>query len=313
MQEILFNEAEHKYYDNSDIKYTSVTTLIGMYTNTFDTELMAMFTALKEHGFKVKLEKEKRSIWCHNKLYKLEELLKDNIQKHWYNEVRARWEGITAEACQRGNRVHNELEDNINLSKGDISGNTNLLISPIKGKKTISTIHDLNNTDLEDKYPLVYNRFKGFIDRGFSIFAEKKVHLPEFGIAGMIDVPIMYGKYFAIDDWKTNKAELHDTAGYYKKTKIDGRWIKTEEWVQTGERFLYPLDMLEASKLNVYALQLSTYSYILEQWGYIPMENPLKIIHFPLIGDPRLIKVPYLREEVEIMLNHHKYTRLQNL
>lgn len=313
MQEILFNEAEHKYYDNSNIKYTSVTTLIGKYTNTFDTELWAMFTALKEHGYKVKLEKEKRSIWCGNKLYKLSDLLKDTVQKHWYAEIIARWDGEREAACQRGNATHNELEDNINLSKGDYNGNTNLLISSIKGKKTIETKHDLDQTNLEEKYPLVYKRFLGFIERGFSIFAEKKVHLPEFGVAGMIDVPIVYGKYFAIDDWKTNKAELHDTAGYYKKENIGGRWIKGTQWIQTGERFNYPLDMLEASKLNIYALQLSTYSYILEQWGYVPMENHLKIIHFPLDEEPRLIRVPYLRDEVEIMLNHHKYNTLQNL
>lgn len=312
MQEILFNEAEHKYYDNSNINYTSVTTLIGKYTETFDTDLMAMFTALKEHGFRVKLEKEKRSIWCNNKLYKLEALMKDSIQKHWYAEVIARWDGIREEACKRGNDTHNELEDNINMSKGDYGGSSNLLISPIKGKKTIETKHDLDQTNLEEKYPLVYNRFLGFIQRGFSIFAEKKIHLPEFGVAGMIDVPIVCGKYFAIDDWKTNKAELHDTAGYYKKVKIEGRWIKSTEWVPTGERFKYPLDMLEASKLNIYALQLSTYSYMMEQWGYIPMENHLKIIHFPLGEPPRLIRIPYLRDEVIIMLNHHKYNNLKS-
>ena len=310
MQDILFNEAEHKYYDSEGHNYTSVTTLIHNYTNTYDSDFWAMYTALKEHNFKVRPEPEKRKIYVGNVLYSLDKLMKDSTFKHWFAEIQARWAGITAEACQRGNLVHNELEDNINGSKGDFSGLTNSLILPT-GKKIIRTQHDLDNTVFKDKYPIVYNRLSGYVQRGFSIFAEKKVFLKEFYIAGMIDVPLMIDNYCAILDWKTNKDTLQKTAGYYKKRNIQGVWIKTDEWIETGERFKYPLDMLEASKFNIYALQLSTYAYILEQWGYKLLDNGLEIIHFPVGVDPRLIKIPYLKEEVEIMLNHHKSTLLR--
>ena len=126
----------------------------------------------------------------------------------------------------------------------------------------------------------------------------------------MIDVPLIHGKYFCILDWKTNKNELHNTAGYYKKIKINNIWVKSDIWVETGERFKYPLDMLEASKFNIYSLQLSLYAYILERWGYKLLDNGLEIIHFPVGSDPVLLKIPYLKDEVEIMLNHHKLSLL---
>ncbi len=309
IQELFFNEKEHKYYDAEGHNYISVTTLIEKYTNTYDTEFWAMYTALKDHNFKVRPEPSKRKIYVGNVLYDLKTLLKDSVFKHWYAETRAKWAGQTEEACQRGNIIHNELEDNINGSKGDFSGLTNSLITP-KGEKVIKTQHDLDKTIFKDKYPFVYERLGGYIERGFSIFSEKRVFLQEFYVAGTIDVPLMIELWFAILDWKTNKEELHKTAGYYKKVRIGGVWVKSNEWVETGERFKYPLDMLEASKFNKYALQLSLYAYILEQWGYKLLPNGLEIIHFPVGTKPLLIKIPYLKEEIEIMLNHHKSTLL---
>lgn len=309
--DILFNEAEHKYYDERGNTYISVTTLIGKYTETYDTEFWAMYIALKEHNLKVKPEPKLRKIYIGNHLYKLEHLLKDALYKHWYAEIRAKWNGINAEACLRGNTYHNDIENGINQSKGDWNGSTNNLIS-IKGEKVIKTIHDLDKTNFKDKYPIIYDRLSGYIHRGFSIFAEKKVFLEEYRVAGMIDCPLLIQMYFAILDWKTNKDELHTTAGYYKKKLIGDKWVKTKEWVETGDRFKYPLNMLEASKFNIYALQLSTYAYILEQWGYTLLNNGLEIIHFPVGTKPDIIKIPYLKDEVKIMLEHYKQTTLQS-
>ena len=121
----------------------------------------------------------------------------------------------------------------------------------------------------------------------------------------MIDVPLLQKGYFCILDWKTNKDELHNTAGYCKKERINGVLVKTDKWIPTDERLNYPLNMIPASKFHKYALQLSTYAFILEKWGYKLVPNGLEIIHFPLGSPPRLIKIPYLKDEVELMLNHH--------
>ncbi len=314
IDEILFDEASHKYYDENGNNYISVTTIIGKYCNDYDTELWAMFTALKDHHYKVRIDTATRSISVSNRTYKLEELMKDNLFIAWYKEVRANWDAKTAEACHRGNILHNHMEDSINLSKGDLSGITNTMIKNRSIRDVavqmpkIKTLHDLSTTDLKDTHPAVYQRLAGYIMRGFSIFAEKRVFLKEFFVAGMIDVPLIIGKHFAILDWKTNKDELHKTAGYYKKIKVGNVWVKSEQWIETGEKFLYPLNMLEASKFNKYAMQLSLYAYILETWGYTLLPDGLEIIHFPLIGGPKLIKIPYYRDEVITMLNHYRQT-----
>lgn len=313
IDEILFDEAAHRYYDQNGNNYISVTTIIGKYCQDYDTELWAMFTALKEHNYKVRIDKVTRCISVSNRTYKLADLMKDKLFFAWYNEVRASWDAKTAEACNRGNILHNHMEDSINLSKGDLSGVTNNMIinktSQVGNQDIypkIRTIHDLASTSLKDTHPAVYQRLAGYVMRGFSIFAEKRVFLKEFFIAGMIDVPLIYNNWFAILDWKTNKDELHKTAGYYKKIKVGDKYIKSDIWVETGEKFLYPLDMLEASKFNKYAMQLSLYAYIMESWGYKLLPEGLEIIHFPLVGGPKLIKIPYYREEVITMLNHYK-------
>ena len=311
MQDILFNEAEHKYYDEQGNIYISVTTLIGRYTDIFDGYYWGMYTALKDNGYNLKPEPAKGIIIVSGVKYKIEDLHKDSRFKAWYDLTVAKWKVLNIEACDRGNATHNELEDSINISKGDSTGSTNKLITfngqrPSKEFK-ISTEHDLDKTDLEQKYPEVYSRLLGYINRGCSIFAEKRVFLESYAVAGMIDVPIIKDKKFCILDWKTNKDELHRTSGYYRKKKIGDKWVKSNEWVETGDCFKYPLNNLQCSKFNIYALQLSLYAYILEQWGYNLAEGGLEIMHFPQGQKPKLLKVPYLKEEVEIMLNHYKY------
>jgi hypothetical protein len=307
--DILFDEAQHKYYDRDNNVYTSVTTLIGKYTDTFDGEYWSMYTALKNHGYRVKQSDspaKQRFILVSGHKNKLSDLYKDSLFKAWAEEVVAVWKGINLEACLRGNMTHNLLENSINISKGDNNGSTNNYIKPNIGKRTIQTIHDLDKTELKTTHPIVYNRLGGYIERGFSVFAEKRVYLSDFSIAGMIDVPLIKDKYFAILDWKTNKDVMHETTGYYKKILVGGKWIKSDKWIETDDRLKYPLDMLPSSKFHIYALQLSLYAYILEQWGYILLNNGLEILHFPLGLEPKLIKVPYLKQEVEIMLHHHK-------
>ena len=305
MNTIFFNEKEHKYYDANNTNYTSVTTLIGLYTSTYDTEFWAMYTALKEHHYKIKPVPEERAIFINNVKFSLKHLILDTRFKNWYDEIIARWKGITFEACERGNATHNELELSINNSKNDFNASTNNYISPI-GKKVIHLQHELDNTPIASKYPEVYTRLSGYINNGFSIYAEKKVFLEKYRIAGMIDCPLLKQLHFCILDWKTNKDTITTKAGYYKKIKVQNKWIKSDTFIETGECFKYPLNNLEASKFNKMALQLSTYAFILEEWGYKLVPKGLEIIHFPVGQSPRLLKIPYLKNEVLLMLEHHK-------
>jgi ATP-dependent exoDNAse (exonuclease V) beta subunit len=237
---------------------------------------------------------------------KVDDLLKDPLFKAYYNATIAEWEITTKEACLRGNIIHNELEDSINKSAGNIKLND--FINKGGEKKLFIDKQDLDATELKEKYPEVYLRLNAYINAGFTIFSEKRVWLEEFLIAGTIDVPIIKDNRFVILDWKTNKAELHRTAGYYKKVNRGGVWVKSDEWVTTDETLLAPLNNVPASKFHKYAMQLSLYAYILEQWGYILLKDALEIIHFMPNKRPVLIKIPYLKNEVMLMLQHHKAT-----
>jgi hypothetical protein len=144
------------------------------------------------------------------------------------------------------------------------------------------------------------------INQGCTIFSEKRVYLTKYGLAGTIDCPIIKGKYFSILDWKSNAADMHDTAGYYKKEKIGTEWIKTDTWIITEDCFNAPISHIPASKFHTYCLQLSIYAYIMEQWGYELISNGLAIVHYPLNKEPVYIPVPYLRNEVIALLTDHK-------
>lgn len=307
-KEINFTEADHRYYDDNNNTYTSATQLIDKYKPKYDREFWCMYTALKENHLRVKPFPDRREIVVSGVKYKLSALLKDEIFKHYYNSVDAKWKGINAKACFRGNQTHDYLETNINKSKGDLEGITNKYIRPqgLDKRDPIEYTHQLDNTDLKDQYPDVYKRLCRYIESGCKIFAEKRVHLEEFRIAGMIDVPIIKGNRFCILDWKTNKDEIRKEAGYYKKQKIGNKWVKSNIWVYTEETMLYPINHLENSKFNLYALQLSLYAYIMEQWGYELVDRGLEIIHFRPEMSPKLIKIPYLKNEIEMILNHHK-------
>lgn len=309
-EEISFNEAEHKYFDklNTEDIYTSVTQFLGQYEPGYDREFWAMFTALKEKDLRVKPDPEKRTIAINGQINKISSLLKDKLYKCWYDEIDARWKGLNEEACIRGTNTHNYLEDTINQSKGMVSGYANNhLIKPKSGTlKNLESISDLDNTDLAERFPYIYNRLKGYIERDCIIFAEKRVRLDLVKLAGMIDVPIIkrHNKNFIIVDWKTNKDELKSKPGYYKKIKVGGKWIKSDTFVETDATFKYPINHLPYAKLYIYALQLSLYAYILECWGYTLVEKGLEIIHIRDGFEPKLIRIPYLINEVEALIKH---------
>lgn len=307
--EIGFDEVAHRYFDVNEpnLVFTSATQLIGLVEPPYDSEFWAMYTGLKDKMIPVKPEPEKRSIYVKGILMHVDELMKDSLYKHYYNQTVALWAGLTEEACIKGSNTHNYLEDSINESKGLLGTySDNSTISPDrKERDSFGTVaNDLAITTLKDTYPFIYNRLQQYIEKDCIIYAEKRVRLDHALIAGMIDVPIIKRgtNKFCITDWKTNKHELRDKPGYYKKIKAGGKWVKSDQWIVTNDTFLYPLNHLPHSKKNVYSLQLSLYAYILECWGYELVDKGLEIIHIRDGYDPKVIKIPYLRNEIELLI-----------
>lgn len=308
LDEVNFTSDGHRYFDNNDatIKFTSVTTLIKKFEPEYDQDFWSMFTALKDNGYKVRAEPEQRIMYIGGAKHHLKSLKKNTLFKAMQDVVLAKWKVTTEQACERGNQNHDFLENSINQSKGFSSGSNNYAITPSKIKGNLESVHDLDQTNLNSVYPFIYNRLKAYIERGCSIYAEKRVRLDMVGLAGMIDVPIFKNGtlLFSITDWKTNKDELKTKPGYYRKEFVGGVWIRGNTFVETNATFTGVLSHLPYCKFNVYALQLSIYAYILECWGYKLVDKGLEIIHIRPNMEPYVIKIPYLIKEVELIMLH---------
>lgn len=309
-QTLTFTEHDHKYRDEHNIEYTSVTTLLGKYKDKFDSEFWSMYTALKENGYRLKPYPEEQAIRLGSVKYKLADLQKEVYYVELQDLVKAKWKIKNTEACMRGNTIHNSIELGINKTRNDIDANDNDLITydanPFKFGKNISSLNDLDNSHIKEKFPFIYDKLKPLVEAGATVFAEKRVYLSKFRLAGTIDCPIIRGKYFCILDWKSNAADMHDTSGYYQKINVNGEWIKSDTWIVTDDKFNAPISHIPASKFHEYCLQLSIYAYIMEQWGYTLINNGLAIVHYPLNKEPVYLQVPYLRNEVVALLTDHK-------
>lgn len=309
-KQLIFTEADHKYVDENNKVYTSVTTLLEKYKDKFDTEFWSMYTGLKDAGFRLKPYPEEQAIRLGSVKYKLADLKKEPYYVELQDLTKAMWKVKTTNACMRGNTIHNGIELGINKSRNDINAKDNDLITyetnPFKYGKNISTLNDLDASPIATEFPFIYNILKPLVNAGATIFSEKRVYLSKYQLAGTIDCPIIKGKYFSILDWKSNAADMHDTAGYYLKEKIDGVWTKTDTWIVTEDTFNNPISHIPASKFHTYCLQLSIYAYIMEQWGYTLIDNGLAIVHYPLNKEPVYLRVPYLRNEVIALLTDHK-------
>lgn len=314
---LVFTEADHKYVDENNLVYTSVTTLLDKYKPEFDKEFWSMFTGLKDAGFRLKPYPEEQAIRLGTVKFKLEDLKKETYYVQLQELTKIKWGITSTKACMRGNTIHNSIELGINKTRNDIEAKDNDLITyevnPFKSGKNISTMNDLDASHLRTDFPFIYNKLKPLVEAGATVFSEKRVYMSRYGIAGTIDCPIIKGKYFSILDWKSNAADMHDTPGYYKKEKIGNEWIKTDTWIididkATGEpkTFNAPISHIPASKYHTYCLQLSIYAYIMEQWGYVLIPNGLAIVHYPLNKEPVYIPVPYLRNEVIALFTDHK-------
>ena len=130
-------------------------------------------------------------------------------------------------------------------------------------------------------------------------YPELKLWRHDWSIAGRCDKPtlesVLGTRYAHIEDYKTNKAIEEN--GFIDKFGNE-------------RMMLDPISHLPDCEFTHYSLQLSIYQYMLEYFGYQP--GIRRLIHFPHeiegLGtpNPRIKEVPYLRNEVVMMLIHLK-------
>ena len=152
---ISFDAPSHTYTDEHKRNYTSATTIIGKYKEPFNKKYWSMYTALKNANYKVRPTNDKKGIHVNNQYRTLDSLYRNPINNYEVRTLIKDWTKKTELACARGNEVHDFLEDNINLSKGDVKGKSNEAIAPnlIDALKKLDVVkiqykHELDKTSL---------------------------------------------------------------------------------------------------------------------------------------------------------------------
>lgn len=140
----------------------------------------------------------------------------------------------------------------------------------------LSTAREQNKFNQGKKYLNKLNRD--------DIQTEIIVHSKKLGLAGTVDGLYFTKSGIVLLDWKTNK-------------KIDMKGYG-------GKKAKEPISHLDDCKYIKYALQLSTYAYILQK-EYGEYIAQLKIIHLTEDGY-KVYRLPYLKKEIKAMLKHIK-------
>lgn len=245
---LIFEEEGHKYHDTFGNSYCSTTTLLHQYQVSFD-----------------------KNYWLRKKSKEL------GISP---KELAKQWQDITDEACERGTKTHNGLEDGIKGSSIFKEAVKNM----IRPNGEMITIADIPNINLkikqldikqfiemtENKYPKIYEILSYYSNNGYKIYAEIGAFLIDYLISGTIDVLCIRDDQFVIGDWKTNKGGLKFEAGYYKKDKSQKPAQMTDVWVAKNDKLLPPVNHLPQCNGSIYNLQLSMYAFMVETILGIP-------------------------------------------
>ena len=273
---VAFQEGPHRYFniDDESIIYTSVTTLIGKYEPEFDSEFTSKYKALEKLLPSDVWKKEKGGLWKSHKIPKdfLEVYnISDSELNKVQQEILDEWSKINKESCERGTKIHAQLENsfykagsNITLKKFGIGGK-------FECKK------DYNELDME-----------------YGIYPEYLIYYDnpnlDLHIAGQIDLIVKNCNDIVIIDHKSNKKI--DLKGFYNSS------------TRTTDKMLYPLSNLDECNFNHYQLQLSTYAWMLQKINPEFVIKDLILNHYDHEGNNALYHCSYLKDEVEKMLKH---------
>lgn len=281
---VCYNDQEHIYWNkDTDVKYISVTTLIGKYEQPYDKEFWSFYKAIERlitaDQFKTQkkmlLETKRVNVQHFCDLFELtnEQILE--MQQTVLNE----WDVTNKESTERGTRIHAEIENSF-----------------YKTPKC-----DLKKYGLQGEFNCQKGNYKLLDEKGvypeYLIYFETQDKI--LNIAGQIDLLIKDGNDIYIYDWKTNKKL--DSKSYY-----DG---KSKKYVSMK----YPLLKIMDCNLMHYTMQLSTYAYMLQRMNPDFNIKKLCIVHYDHSGNVTDYELEYKKQEVELMLKDYKKTLIKEI
>ena len=276
--DVCFCESTHTYWNaNDDAKYISVTTLIDRYVTPFDKEFWSMYKALEKLlGGDFKLEKrdllknKKITLAFINHIIEDYDISENEIFKA-RDIVLEEWKESNKVSCERGTKIHAGLEN----------------------QYLLKTEHDLKKYGIGGKFTCKPNYDKLDLEKG--IYPEYLIYLDSINnklrLAGQIDLLIKDGNDIMIFDYKTNKKL--DNESYFNPK------------LRKYQMMSYPLNnLMDCNKMH-YALQLSTYAYMLQKRNPDLNIKKLMLIHYDHDGNVTNHELPYLKDEVVLMCRHY--------
>lgn len=280
---VAFDNETHTYWNLDDNRrYISVTTLIHRYTQEFDKNFWSAYKALEKLIPKESWAMEKKSL-LNIKKFNKEILDTYNISELEFNKTQQSildlWDEENKKSCERGTKIHEEIEHSFYNHPKDISLQKFGLGGKFECKK------DYSELDLEyGVYPeyLIYRESDDGILR----------------IAGQVDLIVKQGNEITIIDHKTNK-KIDQKSGFDTSTK-------------SNARMKYPLNNLMDCNFYHYTLQLSTYAWMLQKIHPEFIIKDLIINHYDHQGNNTLYHCEYLKHDVEKMLYHYKSELILN-
>lgn len=275
--EIAYNDERHSYWNvNDNEKYISVTTLIHSFAQEFDENFWSAYKALEKLLDSDSWKIEKKSLLASKKFNK-DVLDIYDISEEEFNKVQQdildQWADENRKACERGTKIHAELENSMYKAGNNVS----LKKFGIGGK--FECRKDYSDLDLE------YGVYPEYL---ISRTSDDGV----LRLAGQVDLIIKQGNEITIADYKTNK-KIDLKSGYNSATK-------------SSAKMKYPLNNLDDCNYNHYALQLSTYAWMLQKLNPNFIIKDLILIHFDHNDNQTIYHLDYLKNDVTRMLNYHK-------
>lgn len=268
-----FDELQHKYCLNG-IPLISVSKIIEQFTPEFDEEYFSLYTAIR---YRLKMTKPQFSSF-----------LKENYGYDWKGDREYNYMFLQNLALRYNvtkEDIQTVLDEWAKTNKDSLEKGTKFhneqegTIIIDKGKKFGDTYFEYASfpdlTNLVKDVPVVY--------------PELRMYNAQYGIAGTSDEVYMFPNGdFIISDWKTNK-----------EIKTSNRFTK----------MLAPISHLDDCNYIHYKLQLSTYAWMLEQFGYRCISTSLTHVELDSYG--KLIKsheyiFNTMPKEVKLMLKNLK-------
>ena len=277
---VKYNDEEHLYWDDNG-KFISVTTLIGKFCQPFDSDYWSSYKAIERVLDKETFKIAKKDLQNNVSIDKIIEAF--DIDREDFNSAKQdildEWQKKNIEACERGTKIHADLEHSFTKKK-----ETDMKKYGLGGKFLINTNDSLNKSNIE------------LLDIDKGVFPEYLIYRTsddnKFRLAGQIDLLIKDGNDIYIRDYKTN-SKIDEKSYYNPRTK-------------KYQMMNYPLNnLMDCNKVH-YALQLSTYAWMLQKINPQFNIKQLILIHYDHEGNVTEIPVDYLKDDVIRMCKWYK-------